>query len=62
MGEEADADWQDGLVEWGREDTMRAMKPRPANCRCGWYGEDRQLIRHKGLAAKYCPACGRART
>lgn len=23
MGEEADADWQDGLVEWGIEDAQR---------------------------------------
>ena len=23
MGEEADADWQSGLVEWGREDAHR---------------------------------------
>lgn len=22
MGEEADADWQDGLVEWGRESVL----------------------------------------
>lgn len=25
MGEEADADWQDGLGEWGEEDTRRWM-------------------------------------
>jgi hypothetical protein len=25
MGEEADADWQDGLVEWGIEDAQRWM-------------------------------------
>jgi hypothetical protein len=26
MGEEADADWQDGLVEWGIEDTREALR------------------------------------
>ena len=26
MGDEADADWQAGLVEWGIEDGRRAMK------------------------------------
>jgi hypothetical protein len=26
MGDEADADWQEGLVEWGREDVDRQMK------------------------------------
>lgn len=25
MGEEADADWQAGLIEWGIEDTKRAL-------------------------------------
>lgn len=28
MGEEADADWQEGLIEAGREDTERAMGGR----------------------------------
>lgn len=27
MGEEADADWDAGLVEWGIEDTRRSMCP-----------------------------------
>jgi hypothetical protein len=26
MGDEADADWQDGLVEWGIEDTKNAIR------------------------------------
>jgi len=26
MGDEADADWQAGLVEWGREDNELAMR------------------------------------
>lgn len=26
MGEEADADWQDGLVEWGIEDTKERYR------------------------------------
>lgn len=26
MGDEADADWQDGLVEWGIEDTRQQYR------------------------------------
>lgn len=55
MGDEADADWQDGLVEWGREDTMKALgrcptcgrsdaeysrKSRPWRCNDPWHGDD----------------------
>lgn len=31
MGDEADADWQEGLVEWGREDakSVRPLTPHP---------------------------------
>jgi hypothetical protein len=32
MGDEADADWQDGLVEWGREDAA------PKCDKCGGTG------------------------
>ncbi len=28
MGDEADADWQDGLVEWGIKDAENLMKDR----------------------------------
>lgn len=30
MGEEADADWQDGLVEWGIEDTRERYRDQLA--------------------------------
>ncbi len=30
MGDEADADWQEGLIEWGRQDTP-TFRPKP-----GW--------------------------
>lgn len=39
MGDEADADWQAGLGEWGREDTERAMPQRPAKTRCPTCGK-----------------------
>ena len=29
MGDEADADWQDGLVEWGIEDTLEKYRQTP---------------------------------
>lgn len=32
MGEEADADWQEGLIEAGIEDALIHQKP---TCRCG---------------------------
>jgi hypothetical protein len=28
-------------------------------CRCGWQGEQRQLLSFKLSDAKYCPACAR---
>jgi len=35
-------------------------KPLLVGCRCGWEGEDRQLIRvNKYDRDCYCPACGR---
>lgn len=35
MGDEADADWQDGLVEWGIEDTKRWMEEQRIQTRHG---------------------------
>lgn len=32
MGEEADADWQAGLVEWGREDAKPAVPAKRFRC------------------------------
>ena len=28
MGDEADADWQDGLIEWGIEDARNQLRVR----------------------------------
>jgi hypothetical protein len=39
---------------------MGEWKPMVVACRCGWQGEDTQLISWKTVATKYCPACGRA--
>lgn len=36
MGDEADADWQDGLVEWGFEDARADRERRPK-----WLGKPR---------------------
>ncbi|SEE52868.1 hypothetical protein [Bradyrhizobium lablabi] len=36
MGDEADADWQDGLVEWGFEDARAGRERRPK-----WLGRGR---------------------
>lgn len=37
MGEEADADWQEGLIEWGRKDAQEALRPyKDPKCpKCG---------------------------
>jgi hypothetical protein len=36
------------------------LKPLLVACRCGWQGEDRQLIRaNKHERQRYCPGCGR---
>lgn len=35
MGEEADADWQDGLVEWGIEDAEKSLKEQCIQTRNG---------------------------
>ncbi len=53
MGEEADADWQSGLIEWGREN---AKMTDPRVCQfCTGSGRDEYLIcfwcRGTGLAA-----------
>lgn len=53
MGDEADADWQDGLIEWGREsaapdqcptcgrtDAEYRRKSRPWRCADPWHGDD----------------------
>jgi hypothetical protein len=35
-------------------------KPLLVACRCGWQGEDRQLIRtDKHETKRHCPCCGR---
>lgn len=36
MGDEADADWQDGLVEWGFEDARKSREHQPK-----WKGRPR---------------------
>lgn len=33
MGDEADADWEAGLVEWGEEDTLRWMREQQDRAR-----------------------------
>ncbi len=33
MGDEADADWQNGLVEWGIEDTERWVREKEERAR-----------------------------
>jgi len=59
MGDEADADWQDGLIEWGREsagpercptcgrsDAEYGRKSRPWRCADPWHGDDHLRKRH----------------
>ena len=53
MGDEADADWQDGLVEWGREDAKR----KTVACRCGWCGDQSDLINNQYNNVRRCPIC-----
>jgi hypothetical protein len=54
MGEEADADWQDGLVEWGREDANSSILDQ------AWRRERRPDRRcaHGKLFTESCPGCG----
>lgn len=64
MGEEADADWQAGLGEWGAEDARRweaeklaAAKPVLVSCRCGWFGDQDDLITNPYSDIRRCPLC-----
>jgi hypothetical protein len=50
MGEEADADWQAGLVEWGIEDTKRATQ-------ASWYCEPCAVE----VYDRCCKICGKTR-
>jgi hypothetical protein len=44
----------------GYEQIGLVPKPLTVACRCGWEGEDRQLIRaNKHERQRYCPGCGR---
>ncbi len=38
---------------------MDNLKPLIVACRCGWQGDDRQLISVKDAPSRYCPSCGR---
>jgi hypothetical protein len=53
MGDEADADWQGGLVEWGREDTENAERDRVWRSK----GPGRRCA-HGKLFTESCPGCG----
>lgn len=59
MGDEADADWQDGLVEWGIEDarayyTNRERKTAPKRSKYWCDRCDRDVIGH----GRKCLVCG----
>ena len=54
MGEEADADWEAGLVEWGKEN---ATPPVTVACRCGWFGDQDDLIKNPYSDVRRCPIC-----
>lgn len=38
---------------------MEDFKPKIIACRCGWQGEDQQLITVKNQMDRYCPDCAR---
>jgi hypothetical protein len=38
---------------------MEIPKPMIVACRCGWQGEQRDLITFKDSDIKQCPACAR---
>lgn len=63
MGEEADADWQDGLIEWGREDTLNNLITRREYIRrnvptCFVCNSTQvQLIAHHEPAQWRCRSC-----
>ena len=52
MGEEADADWQDGLVEWGIEDAKRYYGQQKS-----WYCEHCAVE----VYDRTCVHCGKTR-
>lgn len=49
MGDEADADWQAGLAEWGADDTRRALR--------SWYCDQCAVE----VYALRCPHCGKTK-
>jgi len=58
MGEEADADWQDGLVEWGIEDTLARMDKilrHQPQCSCG--SSQVQIMKKRTPALWRCRKC-----
>lgn len=58
MGDEADADWESGLVEWGMEDarmpTNRERKTSPKRSKYWCDRCDRDVIDH----GRRCTVCG----
>lgn len=57
MGDEADADWQEGLVEWGMENAGMSPKPAGVSCRCGFHGDETDLIVNPYSDVRRCPVC-----
>ena len=42
------------------EGIMNKAKPIIVACRCGWEGDQRDLVSYKHQDEKYCPACAQA--
>jgi hypothetical protein len=67
MGEEADADWDAGLVQWGASDARRDRRDFSAcNSRCKW--SEWKIIGRTGdwfkplIVERKCKTCGTTET